>query len=197
MQHKTCKQCGRHKPLTDYYLTRGTPFARCKPCCIENSKAKYRANPETAKASRRARYLANPERDKAYARGRLFADPRVRMAAAARKRDRAKGLPSDIEAEQIVIPGTCPVLGIALTTAPGRCHSGSPSIDHVDPTKGAIKGNWRVISHRANHLKGTHSAASLATHIAAIEAGTKALRGRVVLEEYRAVLRYLNSRNDL
>lgn len=178
MQHKTCKQCGQHKPLTDYYLARGTPRERCKACVIENSKARYRADPERTKASVVAARLA---------------DPRVRMAADARARDRRKGLASDIEAAQIAIPRCCPVLGIPMTTQVGKAVDGSPSIDHVDPTQGAFWGNWRVISRRANQLKGQHTARSLAAHIEAVEAGSKVLRGRVSLGEYRAVLRYLGS----
>ena len=181
MKHKTCKQCGQHKPLTDYYLARGTPRERCKACVIEKSKARYRADPERTKASVTASRLA---------------DPRVRMAADARARDRRKGLFSDIEAGQIVIPRRCPVLGIPMVTQVGKAVDGSPSIDHVDPMQGAVWGNWRVISRRANQLKGRHSARSLATHIASVEAGAKVLRGRVSLEEYRAVLDYLEEWGD-
>lgn len=175
MQHKTCKQCGQHKPLTDYYLARGTPRERCKACVIENGKARYRADPERTKASVVAARLT---------------DPRVRMAADARVRDRRKGLASDIEAAHIVIPKRCPVLGIPMETQAGKAVDGSPSIDHVDPTKGAVWGNWRVISRRANQLKGRHTTQSLAAHIGAIETGAKVLRGRVTVEEYRKVLRY-------
>jgi hypothetical protein len=184
MNYKICNQCSQQLPRADFYSSsRGVPFARCKPCCI---------------AERRARYLADPERDKAQTRARLLADPRVRMAASARRRDHAKGLPSDIEATQISIPRKCPVLGLPLSASLGKHHPGSPSIDHIDPTRGAVQGNWRVISYRANALKGTHTAATLAEYIRRIEhpdqCATKRrtdLRGSATLEEYRAVLRYI------
>jgi hypothetical protein len=183
MSTKYCKHCGQHKPLTDFYYTRGLPFARCKACVI---------------AYRRAGYLKNPARDHAKTRARLLKDPRVRMAAAARRRDRMKGLDSDIQAEQITIPKTCPVLGIPLTAQAGKLGPGSPSIDHIDPARGAVWGNWKVISNRANLLKADHTAASLADYIDRVEnpgrypGGRKVvLRGLASLGEYREVLRYI------
>lgn len=178
MNLKHCKQCGQHKPLSDFYINKATPRERCKVCCIERAKARYRADPEGAKARVQAARLK---------------DPRVRMASDTRRRDRAKGLPSDIEADQIVIPAACPVLGIPMLTRIREAAPGSPSIDHVNPTKGATWGNWRVISRRANQLKGTHTSGSLVAYIQAVESGEKTLRGRATLDEYRAVLRYLHS----
>lgn len=186
MSSKNCNTCGEHKPLTDFYWNPlGYHFARCKPCCA---------------AYRRAYYLANPERDKAQARARLLKDPRVRMAAAARRRDRMKGYASDITAEQIRIPKVCPVLGIPLAAQAGKLGPASPSIDHIDPTRGAVWGNWAVVSLRANQLKGDHTAESLAEYIERVEHPERfpgrrraVMRGPVSLDDYRAVLRYLQS----
>lgn len=80
---------------------------------------------------------------------------------------------------------------VPIETQTGNAVEGSPSIDHVDPTQGAIWGSWRIISRRASQLKSKHSAASLAAHIAALAGGVKVLQGRVSLEEYSAVLQYL------
>ena len=178
MNLKHCKECGQHKPLNDFYVCRGTPRERCKACVISRAKAQYRANPERAKALVVACRLA---------------DPRVRMASDTRRRDRARGLASDIEASHIVIPDVCPVLGIPMRTQTGQPAEESPSIDHINPDRGAIWGNWRVISRRANALKAGHTAETLRAYIAAIGSGAKALRGRVTLDEYRAVLGYLES----
>jgi len=48
----------------------------------------------------------------------------------------------------------CPILGIPIewNNTGTFCH-GSPSLDRVDNTKGYIKGNIQIISHRANALK--------------------------------------------
>lgn len=74
------------------------------------------------------------------------------MVTAARKRARAKGLPFNITAEDVVIPERCPVLGTKLTLAGGKRDT-SPSLDRIEPKKGYRKGNVRVISFRANTLK--------------------------------------------
>jgi len=50
----------------------------------------------------------------------------------------------------IVIPETCPVLGIPLKLGAGDC---SPSLDRIIPDLGYVPGNVVVMSHRANTIK--------------------------------------------
>lgn len=71
-----------------------------------------------------------------------------------RARDRAKlqGREFDIEVEDIVIPRTCPYLGVPLT-AVTEGTSYSPSIDRIDTNRGYVKGNIEVISRLANRMK--------------------------------------------
>ena len=66
------------------------------------------------------------------------------MYRAAKARAKEKGRDFNIELSDIVIPTLCPVLGIPMDR---------PSLDRIDGTKGYVKGNVRVISHRANMLK--------------------------------------------
>lgn len=75
--------------------------------------------------------------------------------AAAKERAIKKGLPFDIDLEDIVIPEVCPVLGfpIDLELGRGRRQPNSPSLDKFIPEKGYTKGNVAVISWRANWLK--------------------------------------------
>lgn len=83
----------------------------------------------------------------------------TKMHAAAKSRAKARGLPFDIETEDIVVPDFCPILGIALQSKIGMGPSGiganasSPSLDRIDNSKGYVKGNVMVISMRANNLK--------------------------------------------
>lgn len=67
-----------------------------------------------------------------------------RLYDSAKSRATKKNRDFDIELDDIVIPDVCPVFGTPLTT---------PSIDRIDSNKGYVKGNIRVISLRANHLK--------------------------------------------
>jgi hypothetical protein len=70
----------------------------------------------------------------------------------AKLRAKKNNLEFNLELDDIVIPTTCPVLGIPLSRT-GIRHDGSPSLDRIDNTKGYIKGNIAVISWRANALK--------------------------------------------
>lgn len=72
-----------------------------------------------------------------------------------RHRCKKKGIPFNLEVEDIIIPSHCPVLGFPLKRAIGEKSNkyDSPSLDRIDPGKGYIKGNVMVISQRANVMK--------------------------------------------
>lgn len=81
--------------------------------------------------------------------------PEQCMLSAARNRARKKGIPFNITVEDIVIPETCPILGITLTRNLGQ-HGGtfsSASLDKIVPELGYVKGNVQVISSLANNMK--------------------------------------------
>jgi hypothetical protein len=71
----------------------------------------------------------------------------------AKNRAKAKGLPFDLEITDIVVPETCPILGIPLQINNGSARDSSPSIDRIVPELGYIKGNIQIISHKANTIK--------------------------------------------
>ena len=73
--------------------------------------------------------------------------------SAAKERSVKFKRPFDIEVSDIVIPETCPVLGIPLFKGVGKQTRNSPTLDRIDTTKGYVKGNVAVISLRANSLK--------------------------------------------
>lgn len=80
-------------------------------------------------------------------------DPEKYILTRTRSNSKPRGLECTITIEDIYIPEFCPILNIKLD----QVRSGSryaPSLDHVDNTKGYIPGNVRVISRRANDLKG-------------------------------------------
>ena len=83
-----------------------------------------------------------------------------RLYDSAKSRSTKKGRDFGIEMEDIVIPDVCPVFGIPLT---------EPSIDRIDSSKGYVKGNIRVISLRANHLKNNATAAEMRLILADLE----------------------------
>jgi hypothetical protein len=80
------------------------------------------------------------------------------LCSMAKRRAKDKGLDFNIDKTDIDIPIICPILGIPIVkvytkgknTGPT---SNSPSLDRIDNSKGYVKGNVRVISHKANTMK--------------------------------------------
>ena len=87
-----------------------------------------------------------------YLRDRRIAKPTYPILERARGRAKRANLPFNLNRQSIVIPTSCPVLGISLKLGASRCDS-SPSLDRIIPALGYVEGNVRVISDRANRLK--------------------------------------------
>ena len=75
------------------------------------------------------------------------------MLAAAKQRAKLKQIDFNLELNDFEIPEVCPVLGIKLIASKDNKSNNSPSLDRIDNSKGYVKGNVRVISWRANHIK--------------------------------------------
>ena len=71
----------------------------------------------------------------------------------AQYRAKTKNISFDIEVSDIVIPETCPILGLPLKKSIDGNRDLSPSLDRIDNAKGYIKGNIQVISSKANTMK--------------------------------------------
>lgn len=117
-----------------------------------------------------------------YMRRRRLEMPSHPLFERARKRAYSGGIEFTIRRDDIVIPETCPVLGIRLSIG-GKRSPSSPSLDRIDPALGYVPGNIRVISDRANRLKG---ARSLETLLRFAEHGPVSLQA-----EYRLVADYV------
>lgn len=77
----------------------------------------------------------------------------AQMILNARHRAKRDGIPCLLTRGDVTIPKTCPILGIKLKVGNRKDHDASPTIDKIIPSKGYIKGNVVVISHRANRIK--------------------------------------------
>lgn len=95
-----------------------------------------------------------------YMRGYMRTARRKRPVRAildrARHRARKNGVSFGLSGQDILVPKNCPVLGIPLVIGGPRSNA-SPSLDRINPHKGYTAGNVRVISDRANRLKGGRS----------------------------------------
>ncbi len=88
-------------------------------------------------------------------RVRASRSPQQMLWQRARDRTKKSGLEFNISVEDIVIPDTCPYLGLPLQVfkgAPGG-RPNSPSLDRINNEKGYTKNNIQVISQLANSMK--------------------------------------------
>ena len=137
------------------------------------AKENYRKDPDAQKKRVRAYEAANPEKIKTWQDAYRAKTYKRTMLAAARHRAQKSGHEFNLTEEDLVIPESCPVLGIAIfpkrggKTGPGP---NSPSLDRLDNTLGYIKGNVQVISYRANGLKSDATIEELRAVLAYVEA---------------------------
>lgn len=120
---RRCLKCRRLKALNNFHKHDGCKHGRnsiCKTCRKPVCKQQYR-------------------------RTRIA----YRLFYAAKYRAQRLGIPFHIQLKDVVVPVTCPVLGVPLHYKTKY----SPSIDRINPKKGYVRGNVRVISKRANTLK--------------------------------------------
>ncbi len=78
-----------------------------------------------------------------------------KMFRRAKARAKERGLEFNLDHSDISIPTHCPVLGFELVCHKGRSggNPNSPALDRIDNSKGYVKGNVMVVSHRANMMK--------------------------------------------
>ena len=86
---------------------------------------------------------------------RAPATPASRLLSITKYRAQKRGIPFNLSIEDVDVPVFCPVLGLPLYRNTGGRAQGpnSPTVDRIDPYKGYVKGNVRVISSRANAIK--------------------------------------------
>ena len=90
--------------------------------------------------------------------------PEWGMWHGARNRARERGIAFDLKVTDIVIPATCPLLGIPIVCGKdGMPLETSPSLDRIDNSKGYTLDNVWVISRKANTIKSTATYQELET----------------------------------
>jgi len=140
---KRCPKCGRRRESKEFYtnISRVDGFSQyCRLCTADYNSS--------TKVLKRRREWGVKDRQK---------DPRKAMFSEAKSRAKHKGVPFEIQVEDILIPTICPILGIPLKVHVGRYEHDSPTLDEVTPKRGYVVGNIAVISHRANRIKNDSS----------------------------------------
>lgn len=95
-----------------------------------------------------------------YQRRRRLRHPAHTLFERARRRARTRSTPFTLTPCQIVMPKTCPALGLRLVLGEKRSPA-SPSLDRIQPHLGYVVGNVRVICDLANRAKSNLSLARL------------------------------------
>ena len=180
---KICIDCGNRLDISRFQIRKesGKYRNQCHECrSIKDKKARQKrvsetgrcetSIPKTIKCSNckhikssqefnwhvKGIFIKKPtckECDKTWQRKYRVDNKEKYLLETARKRAKQKGFDFNLTIEDIVIPDICPVLGIQLCKSNDKTLDSSPSLDRVDSTKGYVKGNVRVISHRANTIK--------------------------------------------
>jgi hypothetical protein len=99
------------------------------------------------------RAAAYRQRNRARMREWRRTAPVEAMLTRARGRARRRGVPFDLQPEDVVIPARCPIFGEPLRRAAGKPDDWSPELDRIEPARGYVRGNVIVISRRANRIK--------------------------------------------
>lgn len=90
---------------------------------------------------------------KDWQRNDWITDPRKRLLKKALERSRAYGREFTLILSDIFVPEQCPLLGIPLIVGTRQAKNNSPTLDRKDSTKGYVRDNIWVVSHRANRIK--------------------------------------------
>lgn len=166
---KKCLKCGESKPFDQYAVSKNSPdglHSYCRSCNNIRLTEYQKNNLDHVRRLERERYHKDKEKYALKMQGfyqhKRMTDPSYVLWRNAKVRAKAKGLPFNIEKEDIVIPTHCPVLGMpfSYTNKRGFCED-SPTVDRIIPKLGYVKGNIIVISWRANKIKSDSSVEEL------------------------------------
>lgn len=156
---KLCTLCMEHLTPESFACSVNSPDGRyysCRSCTrIRNEERKDRIGIKNSR-------LYQKNREQYLRQSIVYAqkNPEKMLHSFARNRARKLNVPFDLAPEDIVIPVSCPCLGITLGSnlgVKGRAKPESPNIDRIIPALGYVRGNVQVISHKANVMKGNHS----------------------------------------
>lgn len=157
-----CKECKKIESRTHYEIIRADPDKWAK--ALERSREGKKRNHEKIQISW-TEYNNRPEvkdrkakwhREHTCVAALTEEQYKKKMLAGAKTRSRAKNLDFNITLDDIIIPEFCPILETKLTRGDHKrweAPENTISLDRIDPTKGYIKGNVRVISTLANTMK--------------------------------------------
>lgn len=160
IEEKFCIGCNMTLNKKEYYIDPRNVTGlstRCKECTKILQRKRHVLRGDRDKLLANARYAKNPEKRRAEKRNYMLANPEKHMMYSCRGRAKRRNIPFNLELSDIIIPDTCPILGITFVRGVKGDYMYSPSLDRIDNSKGYIKGNIQVISSLANTMKNSAS----------------------------------------
>lgn len=162
-KEKICRICKDMLSIENFGVNRSYADGydtRCKKC--RNKAAAIQRDKHREKNNKKYvdRYHSDPEfkskrlkmSKKSFIKSKKN-NPEKWILYSAKTRAKALGLEFNLEESDITIPKFCPILNIELTIGGNKQTPNSASIDRIDPNKGYIKGNIKIISMQANVMK--------------------------------------------
>jgi len=142
-----CSVCGADKEDTDFNRVKG----KCNTCCYSQEYNKIKEK------------MGNTDG------GEIVYLKKV-ILSKAKKRSKKKNLEFNLTLGDLINikNNTCPILGHEILYKSGIDNKRSASLDRVDPNKGYIKGNVKIVSYEGNSLKNRnnyHSAVKMLEYI--------------------------------
>lgn len=149
---KKCPKCLKKKPFVEFHKNNGRNDG-VSVYCIPCTGIYYFETQEKRLSGKRKSYNTNPNVYRERNKTNYTKDIHKRMLYSAKKRAKTKNIPFNLDISDIVIPTTCPVLGIELCINNHASKPNSPSLDRIVPEIGYVKGNVIVVSMKANQIK--------------------------------------------
>jgi hypothetical protein len=142
-----CSVCNIEKEDIEFNRVKG----KCNPCC------------HSQEYNRIKELMGHPET------GEIVYLKKV-ILSKAKKRSKKKNLEFNLTLADLISikNNTCPILGCEILYKSGIDHKLSASLDRIDPTKGYIISNVKIVSHEGNTLKNRnnfHSAVKMLEYI--------------------------------
>lgn len=142
-----CSVCGADKEDTDFNRVK----SKCNTCCYSQEYNKIKEK------------MGNTDG------GEIVYLKKV-ILSKAKKRSKKKNLEFNLTLADLISikNNTCPILGCEILYKSGIDHKLSASLDRIDPTKGYIISNVKIVSHEGNTLKNRnnfHSAVKMLEYI--------------------------------
>jgi hypothetical protein len=159
---KTCNKCGIAKALQGFCKDTGRPngFRRiCKACAARRQKAYNAAHRKQVLGYRKSSYLRNREKNLKRLKEWARKNRGALMIRGAATRAKQAGLPFDLghykkEIQARVDAGFCELTGLPFNLNGDRAWD-TPSLDRIDPKKGYIYSNVRVVCRAINCALGS------------------------------------------